>query len=81
MQECQLHVFADASTTGCGAVCYLQAVGRKCSVTGTLAMSMARLVPKVETSIPRMELISAVMAVLANGSQNHRSSRMTHTTG
>jgi len=67
MQKCQLHVFADASTTGCGAVCYLRAVDRNGNVTCTLAMSKARLVPKAETSVPRLELIAAVMAVQLEG--------------
>jgi len=67
MQKCQLHIFADASTTGCGAVCYLRAVDRNGNVTCTLAMSKARLVSKGETSIPRSELIVAVMAVQLEG--------------
>jgi len=67
MQKCQLHIFADASTTGCGGVCYLRAVDRNGNVTCTLAMSQARLVPKGETSIPRLELIVAVMAVQLEG--------------
>ena len=42
MQKCQLHIFADASTTGCGAVCCLRAVDRNGNVTCTLSMSKAR---------------------------------------
>jgi len=42
MQRCQLHVFADASATGYGAMCYLRAVDQKSSVTCTLATSKAR---------------------------------------
>jgi len=67
MQKCQLHVFSVASTTGCGAVCYLRAVDRNGNVSCTLAMSKARLVSKGETSIPRLELIAAVMAVQLEG--------------
>jgi len=66
-QKCQLHVFADASTTGCGAVCYLRAIDRNGNVSCTLAMSKAQLVPKGETSIPRLELIAGVMAVQLEG--------------
>ena len=60
MQKCQLHIFADASTTGCGAVCDLRDVDLNGNVTCTLAMSKARLVPKGETSIPRLELIATI---------------------
>jgi len=67
MQKCQLHIFADASTTGCGAVCYLRAVDQNGNVTCTLVMSKARLVPKGETSIPHLELIAAIMAVQLEG--------------
>jgi len=67
MQKCQLHVFFDASTTGFGAVCNLRAVDRNGNVSCTLAIAKTRLVSKGETSIPRLELIAAILAVQLEG--------------
>jgi len=63
MQKCQIHCFADASTLAYGAVCYIHAVDYKSEVVCTLGMAKSRLVPAEETSIPRLQLMAAMMAV------------------
>jgi len=63
MQKCQIHCVADASTLAYGAVCYIRAVNHESEVVCTLGMAKSRLVPAEETSISRLELMAAVMAV------------------
>ena len=58
----QLHVFADASKNGYGAVCYLRSDnGEECSCTFVIGKS--RVAPMKQQSIPRLELCAAVTAV------------------
>lgn len=57
----QLHVFADASEVGYGVVAYLRCVTAG-EVTCRLVMGKARLAPVKRVSIPRLELMAAVLA-------------------
>ena len=61
--QCQLHYFADASKNGYGAVCYVRTVDNDGKVHCSLLMAKSHLAPKDETSIPRLELMAAVVAV------------------
>ena len=57
----QLHVFADASVDGIGAVCYFRIFnGNRCVVSFVMAKS--RVSPLKPMSIPRLELSAAVIA-------------------
>ncbi|XP_068224461.1 uncharacterized protein, partial [Palaemon carinicauda] len=58
----QMHVFSDASTSGYGAVAYLTSNEGGCSKTSFL-IGKARVVPLKATSIPRLELTAAAVAV------------------
>ncbi|XP_048753936.2 uncharacterized protein LOC125665332 [Ostrea edulis] len=62
----QLHHFSDASETGCGTVSYLcmeNALGeRRCS----FIMGKSRVAPLKQTTIPRLELTAATVAVRTN---------------
>lgn len=60
--ESQLHIFADASQTAMGAVAYL-VVRNGSKIHSNVLMSINRLAPKAEITIPRMELSAAVLAV------------------
>lgn len=58
----QLHIFADASELGYGAVAYTRmagAIGYQCRIV----MSKARVAPLKVVTIPRLELSAAVLAV------------------
>ncbi|XP_068200606.1 uncharacterized protein [Palaemon carinicauda] len=57
-----MHVFSDASTSGYGAVAYLTSNEGGCSKTSFL-IGKARVVPLKATSIPRLELTAAAVAV------------------
>ena len=59
----QLHLFSDASEVGLGASAYLRTVDVKGQVGCTLVMSKSRLAPLKTTTIPRLELTAAVVAV------------------
>ena len=63
LKSSQLHCFCDASQTGCGAVIYMRSV----SVTGEIHCSFivarSRVAPIKPVTIPRMELIAAVVGV------------------
>ena len=57
----QLHVFADASVDGIGAVCYLRIFnGNRCVVS--FVMGKSRVSPLQPMSIPRLELSAAVIS-------------------
>ena len=58
-----LELFFDASKLAYGAVCYIRTITRKNVVVCLLVMSKSHLAPKDETSIRRLELMTAVTAV------------------
>ncbi|XP_026036546.1 uncharacterized protein LOC113029762 [Astatotilapia calliptera] len=62
-QRKEMHVFCDASTKAVGAVAYLKlTAGNGLSEVGFL-LGKARLAPKPDITIPRLELCAAVLAV------------------
>lgn len=60
-QRIELHAFCDASALAYGVVIYLTVHHQSTSWTGIVA-SKTRLAPKRELSIPRLELLAAVIA-------------------
>ena len=70
IREIELHLFGDASITGTSAVAY--AVIHQTSATKQGFISSKSRLSKKNTSIPRLELIAAVMA--ANLAENIRNS-------
>ena len=65
-QKHQLYYFIDASKVAYGAVCYLRIIDLPNNVTCMLLTSKSYLSPKPEMSIPRSELLAAVVAVKMN---------------
>ncbi|XP_058817299.1 uncharacterized protein LOC131680602 [Topomyia yanbarensis] len=61
VKDVQLHIFADASETAYGCVAYFRAVVRG-EVVCALVMSRAKVAPIKQLSIPRLELLAAVLA-------------------
>ncbi|XP_058827423.1 uncharacterized protein LOC131687359 [Topomyia yanbarensis] len=61
VEEVQLHIFADASETAYGCVAYFRAIVRG-KVVCSLVMSRAKVAPLKQLSIPRLELLAAVLA-------------------
>jgi hypothetical protein len=59
----QLHHFCDASEVGLGTVSYLRLTNRKDEVHTVFIMGKAKVAPLKQTTIPRMELAAAVLAV------------------
>ena len=59
----QLHLFSDASERGYAAVAYLRTVDGSGKIHCSFIVGKARLCPKRSTSIPRLELTAAVLAV------------------
>ena len=62
----QLHVFADASEKGFGAVCYARHVFPDGRVKFSFVMAGNRVDPLKQLSMPRLELQAAVLAVRLN---------------
>ena len=62
LENVQLHVFADASSVGIGAVCYLRVSNaNNCFVS--FMMGKSRVAPAKPLTIPRLELCAAGIAV------------------
>ncbi|KAL6490192.1 hypothetical protein MHYP_G00005370 [Metynnis hypsauchen] len=62
-QHYELHHFSDASVSGYGACSYLRAVSESGEVHCSLVTGKARVAPTKVTTIPRLELSAAVVAV------------------
>ena len=60
--EVQLHHFADASERGYGACSYLRTVSATGQISVHLVMAKSRVAPLASTTIPRLELMAAVVA-------------------
>ena len=63
VQRYELHHFADASVTGYGECTYLRVTSASGEVHCSLVMGKARVTPTKITTIPRLELTAAVVAV------------------
>ena len=59
----ELHVFCDASQRGYGACAYIRIINHLGHIHVALVAAKARLSPIKELSIPRLELLAAVVAV------------------
>ena len=61
------HHFGDASQSGYGAVSYLRSENLSGEVNVSFLMGKSRLAPVKTTTIPRLELSAAVLAVKLDG--------------
>ena len=61
LQDCEVHVFGDASERAYGAVIYLRSIVDD-AVTIQLICSKARLAPIKRVTLPRLELLAALIA-------------------
>lgn len=59
--DIRLHCFCDASQSGYGAVLFLRAVGKEGQVHCSFVLSRSRVAPVKPRTIPRMELVAAVI--------------------
>ena len=63
--KAELHVFSDASQDAIGAAVYLRQFNKANKESTSLVYGQARVAPAHQTSIPRLELCAAVLAVQA----------------
>ena len=58
-----LHTFVDASQDAYGAVVYARCTYKDGSVSSNMVAAKTRVAPSISTSIPRLELMAAVVGV------------------
>ena len=63
---CELHTFCDASTVGYGACSYLRCVYGDGSIEVNFVMGKSRVTPIKSVSVPRLELVAAVLGAKLN---------------
>ena len=63
IESSQIHVFADASLVGYGSAAYLRLVDVQGKIHCSFLLGKARLAPLNQTTIPRLELTAATVAV------------------
>nr|XP_021329350.1 uncharacterized protein LOC110439121 [Danio rerio] len=63
VQRYELHHFSDASVAGYGVCTYLRAVSRSGRIHCSLVIAKSRVAPTKVTTVPRLELSAAVVAV------------------
>ena len=66
VKSIQIHNFADASDSGYGTVSYLRLVNADDKISCAFLASRARVAPLKKTTIPRMELTAATVALRIN---------------
>ena len=59
----EIHHFGDASSTAYGACCYLRAINLEGRIHVALLAAKGRVAPLKRTTVPRLELMAAVLAV------------------
>ena len=64
IKRAEIHAFSDVSQDAIGACLYLRLISRKGEISTTLLFGQSRVAPVQVTSIPRLELCAAVLAVL-----------------
>ena len=65
--ECSVHIFCDGSEIGYGAVAYARFENANRNVHCSIVYAKSRLAPIKKTTIPRMELTAAKLAVTMKG--------------
>lgn len=63
MCEAELHCFSDASNHGYGIISHLRVIAGQNSANVAFIVGKARVAPLMQTTIPRLELTAAVLAV------------------
>lgn len=63
VQKYELHHFTDASVVGYGVCTYLRAISKTGRIHCSLVIAKARVAPTKVTTVPRLELSAAVVAV------------------
>ncbi|XP_043211405.1 uncharacterized protein LOC122375894 [Amphibalanus amphitrite] len=62
VERYEVHHFSDASYDGCGQCSYLRTIHKNDKITSMLIMSKARVTPVRAVTIPRLELVGALMS-------------------